>query len=594
MESSPQRAAALANRPTTTFLSDSLAELPRINNLTADERLMAVTTIINNVRESILARALWAINNHVVLLIPDLEAISSELVAMRVVSALRGLNSNASQDRLLNHLSDDIHDCASQLNNIIRRKERTIHADMLAGMGGNGDRSNLGNPNLGDLSDRNSRGKPAREKLRHRNDVNYTGQDGNININDFLIASRDIFSCADEGASEILTARDKVLHLRTQITGQARETLRLEEKNLRDGAYPFPANILDEFDIPESGWRDVAVNAPVDFTDFLRFIFTSRSESDQRREEYNAIKSRGYFSDPDGIRRALQRAAIAVGTARPDIAISPQQLLQDFLHMIPAEHCTRIYESVEYNSTGGAGINIDVAARVAQNHHRALMRTTTSGAKGASRVTALLPADTLTAMQTTGVHASEVHANPQLFQIEAQLNAIQAQLIAQANGAIGRGVSVPSPPATECWDDDEISAVAMAAANNNTLYSLAQRNYNAQRRQEMRDHRDNKTATQVPQGLKVRCYGCGQLGHIAANCPNPQPRPGFTPFRRVRHRDRNAGNPNGSTARPVRFYRRDPNTHRLTALKDNELANEDAYVYAIEVGDSEDQAFILA
>ena len=187
-----------------------------------------------------------------------------------------------------------------------------------------------------------------------------------------------------------LTAGDKALHLRTLITGTARETLRLEEKNLRDGAYvEFNADILQRVDIP-AVWRDISVNPPVDFTDFLRFIFTSRSDSDLKKEEYRATVARGYYADPDTVRRHLQRARLAINSARPDIAVSDEQLLQDFLSMLPTEHCTKIYASEEYTRTGGLGITIDVAARIAQNYHRALMQSTKSGNQK-SRLTALLP-----------------------------------------------------------------------------------------------------------------------------------------------------------------------------------------------------------
>lgn len=67
--------------------------------LAADERMAAVTTKANNVRESVLARAPWSINNMTALMIPDMEAVLAELVSLRVVSALRGLNSNSSHDQ---------------------------------------------------------------------------------------------------------------------------------------------------------------------------------------------------------------------------------------------------------------------------------------------------------------------------------------------------------------------------------------------------------------------------------------------------------------------------------------------------------------
>lgn len=93
------------------------------------------------------------------------------------------------------------------------------------------------------------------------------------------------------------------------------------------------------------------------------------------------------------IRRTFQRVTIAVGVARPDISISPQQLLQDLLPVIL--HCTGI---TSHRST--VGINIGVAARVAQNHHRGLMRTwATSCARGAAR------------MRSLGWEALEVHSS---------------------------------------------------------------------------------------------------------------------------------------------------------------------------------------
>ena len=127
----------------------------------------------------------------------------------------------------------------------------------------------------------------------------------------------------------------------------------------------------------------------------------------------------------------------------------------------------------------------------------------------------------------------------------------------------------------------------MAAAHNQALYSLQQRAYNLKRRSEIKEDDNAKRAL-----FKTRCWNCGQLGHIAANCPNPSSRTGSTPFRRIRHRERNPDFAGG--ARPVRFFRRNPNNHRLTALQDHEIAQEDDFVYALEVGDDEDQVFVLA
>jgi hypothetical protein len=584
----PTRAAALSAKPDLAVIPEHTLNVAEINALSAEDRVARIQAIINNVHASVLARARWATEHKDVLWLPDLEAVADELVGLNVVSRMRRIISNTQQDRNINALSDEIFMSNNLLNTIIRRKERNIHADAVAGMRAGGSGGGNGT-NRDESGDRNGRNKPARDRLRPGTGISemYTGPDGNINIRDFLMAAQDLFNAADEGAIEKLSAKDKIAHLKTLITGTAREVVRLEERNLRNGAYEFSADILERFDIP-STWRDVTVTHPIDFTDFLQFIFTSRSENDQKKTEYKAIVARGYFADPDTIRRQLQRAQIAVGTTRPDIAISPEQLLQDFLSMLPAEHCTKIYESPEYTRTGGVGITIDIAARVAQNYHRALMRTTSTGNQRSTRLAALLPSTDAAMMADT---VPEMHGhNTQIAKLHDAVLALEERLTNQARMESTTtprfAAAVNIDDVEEIRETDSVNVVAMAAVHNASLLSLAQRDYNAKRRQEMKESGSSKK-------LRTRCWSCGQLGHIQANCPSPQPRPGFTPFRRIRHRDRNPGFIGG--ARPVRFFRRDPNTHRLTALQDNEINTvENDYVYALELGDDDDQVFIVA
>jgi hypothetical protein len=560
------RAAALNAKPAVVLAPDVSVNVATINVLPADDRVAKVQDIITNVTDSVLARSTWAITNKEGLCLSDLEAVIDELQTCGILRILRRVNSNAQQDRIINGLSDDIISLHFQLVTVIRNKERGIHADSMARLGAGGVGVNHGAP-----GGHGSRPKPARERLRPGTGVTeYTGPDGGIHINDFLIAAQDLFNAADEGTTEKLTHRDKIVQLRTLITGPARDTLRLECTNTENNAYDFTADILDRCDITVV-WRDITIHAPQDFSDFLRFIFTSRSDSDVKKEEYKALVMRGYFADPDTIRRMLQRARIAVGAARPDIAISQEQLLQDFLSMLPTEHCTKVYESPEYTATGGAGITIDVAARVAQNYHRAIMRTTTTGARQR-------PAARLATMQQLLPGNQEPNNEPDML---ARLEtAIQALNHLQAQGGVADD--------GEDRDSDSVNAVAMVAAHNATIYSLAQRQYNAKRRQDIKGDNDNDNNKQ----MRIRCWQCGQLGHVQAHCSNPSPKPGFTPFRRIRHRDRNPGY--GGAARQVRFFRRNPNTHRLTAIQDNEIANQDDYVYALDVEDDESQVFVLA
>jgi hypothetical protein len=220
------------------------------------------------------------------------------------------------------------------------------------------------------------------------------------------------------------------------------------------------------------------------------------------------------------------------------------------------------------------------------------MRTTSTGNQRSARLVALLPStDAASPLSMTADAVPEVPGhNTQIAELHDAVLALEERLTAQARMGPTTRLRLAAAANIDDMDDardtDSVNVVAMAAAHNASLLSLAQRNYNTKRRQEMKESGSSRK-------LRTRCWSCGQLGHIQANCPSPQPRPGFTPFRRIRHRDRNPGFMGG--ARPVRFFRRDPNTHRLTALQDNEISTvEDDYVYALEFGDDEDQVFIVA
>jgi hypothetical protein len=589
MENSAERQTAIAQRPNTVLTPPHTIDVPAMNELTAADRAAAIQNLVENLSNSVLARARWAIDNKDVLLLPDLDDVAEEIIATNTISILRRCRPNVDIDRLLNGINDDLQSANNQLVAIIRRKERDIHADALARASSRGGNTNNGGSggNVGNGADgaSNSRRKPARERLRPGTGIaEFTGTDNTISIQDFLLAAADLFNAADEGASDKLTPTDKVLHLRTLIVGTARDTLRLEEKNLRDGAYEFNADILNHFDIPTGTWRDITVHHPADFTDFLRYIFTSRSDADQRKDEYRAIVARGYAADPDTLRRQLQRARTAIGGARPDIAVSDEQLLQDFLSMLPTEHCTKVYESPEYTRSGGAGITIDVAARVAQNYHRALMRTSKTG-RGNARLVALLPKNELASDMD-----SQHDTTDRLAALENAISALSTQLTAQTGDRSRRNHSEDD---NNDDDLDALNAIAAAAAHNSSLYSLAQRQYNGRKRQEIRAADSQQAASGQSRGQdRVRCWGCGQLGHVRANCPHPPSRPEATPFRRIAHRESRVGRIGG--ARPVRFFRKHPNTHRLMAIQDHEIAQEEDYVYALEVGDDDEQAFIIA
>ena len=58
-----------------------------------------------------------------------------------------------------------------------------------------------------------------------------------------------------------------------------------------------------------------------------------------------------------------------------------------------------------------------------------------------------------------------------------------------------------------------------------SIIPCSKRQYSANKRTEMAQARSDNPHT------RIRCYQCGQLGHIAANCPSPPSKTGSTPFR---------------------------------------------------------------
>ena len=151
-------------------------------------------------------------------------------------------------------------------------------------------------------------------------------------------------------------------------------------------------------------------------------------------------------------------------------------------------------------------------------------------------------------------------------------------------------------------NDAELSAVAdynalvVSGHGRDVAASLAQREYNRAKRIELANTRTSTNADMS----KVRCYGCGEFGHMVKDCHKP-PSARNTPFRRLRRRPPMRGQRGMQPNRiNVNLFRKESGTNRFTRVQEHEDLNSIDFcnecIYAAEDGVNEayiDSFFVI-
>lgn len=555
-------------------------------------------------------------------LLPDLEAMATDLAGDAFYSDVRRYNANASQDRIIASGESHKAQVVIHLSNAIRRKDRRLQADVLA----------PGPPGAGQPQ----RPKPLIARLRLKPSVGtiYTGPDGAIPVHQFLRMAQNQFNIADNGldvnnGDVLLTAEDKKLHIISLLDPSCSTTYHTDVASI-------PANSSKLTTYNFEGDTE-------DFTFYIKSIFNRQNERSYHRQHYNEKLAEGYYTDPAQMLRNMRHSQTMIGNVEADNTITDEKLLTDYLGALPTEMQTAVYRDKEFdivrstaNSAAAAVVLAkDIAFREytaaraaysAQSNQgrptpRARLHSIAHSASAPPMVLGLLPAD----------HPAQLHhlrGDQEADRIAAIAESVGNAIVNRLPASWGEGSSrSPSggwvepganrspahgldradlcnlcegPPdehsdtmikAIACSNDDFFMMNSHANIN-----ALAQRQYNADKRKEMQGDRaetENKFA-------KMRCFNCGQFGHPARLCDKP-PAQQRTPFRRLSRRvqgpRRGMQPPNRHNIIPVDLFRKNRQTGRMYHLDDADVndLDHDEVIYAAEAdGGTQDEFFIIA
>ena len=356
-----------------------------------------------------------------------------------------------------------------------------------------------------------------------------------VDVWEYLVAVDAKFDAADAAADIPLNDATKVAHVISLLRG----TVLLDFKNA------FKTARLSHPDVNKWALHDDAL---YDFTAFFIDFNTTLDERERAHADYVATKRKGYFTDPGTLARALvrKRSRVGNGKATPShLRIAAGALLNDYLAMLPPEMVVKIFNDTRFQALN-TGSDPDVAGATAASvfpsavavltpndapsdklvimafnravdiamvAYKAAISASSAAAPTPRRAAlhAFLPADSHVLEDRAATADADDAAPPP--PLAAHLAAIESRLAALCESR-GGGESVVCPSV----DDKDDTAV---------LASLAQRNYNAVRRQELR-------SPQAPRP-PMKCYKCGKEGHAWRQCPEPGNN-FVTPLRRFRQR----------------------------------------------------------
>jgi hypothetical protein len=601
--------------------SEHNSDFPALSRLTSEEQLSDVVAELSTgqpaVRTRLLADYIARYRNDVLIVYEEVAELRQgpqaawpafrrlldmveELEEDLTLTALHQAATTREHDKLIQRLWDDVHRVSRRIKRFAEQVERNVQANMAAGYDAHGAR---GNSEIKKV--------PAIKKLKLAEGTKFDKSE-TTSIEEFCRAADKQFDNADNNADPKLDDSDKIMHVNSLIVGLADKDLESAINIAREtGTLPTTWNYKSRSTTDYSYW-------------LITVVFNDKLRGERNRRLYDEDVKKGYYTNPDAIIKALLYKQHNIGKTSSN-AVTNQQLLQDYTNkMLPGTYM----EKINADDTYKAFVNrdkADAAARerdalaaalraseLATEYYKAAQQTLLAGAPTtrAARTALNALADTLPADDDVRLAVAaerEQQRDDDVVTPSAALAAAAERLERVASMLTGRmGDRFVGEEKVALLDDDGDAEIA-AVANHNSLLamghagdvaaSLAQREYNKAKRQELADMKA-ETGTDMS---KIRCYNCGEFGHMARACHKP-PTLRRTPFRRLRRRPPLRGQRGMQPNRiNVNLYRKESGTNRFTRIQEHENINSIDFcnecIYAAEDGMNEahlDAFFIIA